>query len=166
MKIIVADGAASGAADWAAAAEGIADRASVVGVVADGDAIGSLKQVASEVAGGGGWRSRGLGRRRTVVRWKEMLGLWGRVGGECQYLRINWEGKGKDGILAAPSTRIPEERSFRALGPRKLQSLCGRPRNERRFLLRPFRREGLKKEFRRKSYVLLRNWGACVDARF
>ena len=40
MEAIIADGTTGEAADWAAAAEGIADGASVDGVVADGDAIG------------------------------------------------------------------------------------------------------------------------------
>ena len=40
MEAIVADDTAGEAADWAAAAEGVADGASVDGVVADGDAIG------------------------------------------------------------------------------------------------------------------------------
>jgi len=89
MEIIVADGTAMGAADWAAAAEGVADRASVDGAVADGDAIGGLEQVADEIAGRGEalGDQRELGGRRTVVRWKRLLDLWGRVGGEGQYLR-------------------------------------------------------------------------------
>ena len=53
MEIIVADGTAREPANWAAAAEGVADGASVDGAVTDGDAIGGLEQVADEIAGKG-----------------------------------------------------------------------------------------------------------------
>ena len=57
MEAIVTDDAAGEAADWAAAAKGAADGASVDGVVADGYAIGV-------------GASCGRGRRRRGSAWK------------------------------------------------------------------------------------------------
>ncbi|RLN12353.1 hypothetical protein C2845_PM09G06450 [Panicum miliaceum] len=164
MEAIVVDDTAGEAADWAAAAEGVADGASVDGVVADGDAIGGRSRPRM--------KSPERGKRLKIGRaWRKTNS--GAVEKNARFV-------GKDRRRKPVFEKIREARAKMVFLPRRLHEFqrngrfvrsvrenCNHCAAERREIFTaPVSEERIKERVSKKKLYFTPKLGACVDARF